>query len=139
MLVYYKADLIIISLKINFFSPCYSWKIAELVLKQHWLSHLLTQLMLIFNYCCSDEMKPNYIAYNLLMFIPIILLLKNSSSSFSTWPSKLFPFYVSNKDRDFDKDTNIWWNNKLENRHNILWQIVNKFCIISFFVCESQF
>jgi len=32
MLVWYKADLIIISLKINLFSPWYSWKIAELTL-----------------------------------------------------------------------------------------------------------
>ena len=32
MLVYYKADLIIISLKINLYSPLCSWKIAELAL-----------------------------------------------------------------------------------------------------------
>jgi hypothetical protein len=30
--VYYKADVIIISLKINLYSPWYSWKIAELTL-----------------------------------------------------------------------------------------------------------
>ena len=35
MLVYYKADLIIISLKINLFSPSYSWKIAELALNSN--------------------------------------------------------------------------------------------------------
>ena len=40
MLVYHKADLIIISLKINLFSPWYSWKIAELNLNNN---HLLTQ------------------------------------------------------------------------------------------------
>ena len=34
MLVYYKADLII-SLKINLFSPSYSWKIAELALNSN--------------------------------------------------------------------------------------------------------
>ena len=39
MLVYYKADLII-SLKINLFSPSYSWKIAELTLNNN---HSLTQ------------------------------------------------------------------------------------------------
>jgi hypothetical protein len=33
MLVWYKADFIIISLIINLFSPWYSWKIAELALK----------------------------------------------------------------------------------------------------------
>jgi hypothetical protein len=36
----YKADFIIISLKINFFSPGYSWKIAELALNNN---HLLTR------------------------------------------------------------------------------------------------
>ena len=40
MLVQYKADLIIISLKINLFSPWYSWKIAELALNNnHSLTH----------------------------------------------------------------------------------------------------
>jgi hypothetical protein len=37
MLVLYKADFIIISLKINFFSPWYSWKIVELALNNHLL------------------------------------------------------------------------------------------------------
>jgi hypothetical protein len=41
VLVEYKADLIIISLKINLFSPWYSWKIAELVLNNN---HSLTML-----------------------------------------------------------------------------------------------
>jgi hypothetical protein len=40
VLVYYKADLIIISLKINLFSPWYSWKLAELALNKN---HSLTQ------------------------------------------------------------------------------------------------
>ena len=35
VLVYYKADLIIISLKINLFSPWYSWKIADLALSNN--------------------------------------------------------------------------------------------------------
>jgi hypothetical protein len=35
VLVYYKVNLIIISLKINLFSPCYSWKIAELALNNN--------------------------------------------------------------------------------------------------------
>jgi hypothetical protein len=35
MLVWYKVDLIIISLKINLFSPWYSWKIAELALNNN--------------------------------------------------------------------------------------------------------
>jgi hypothetical protein len=35
LLVYYKADLINISLKINLFSPWYSWKIAELALNNN--------------------------------------------------------------------------------------------------------
>ena len=41
LLVYYKADLFIISLKINLFSPWYShsWKIAELALNNN---HSLT-------------------------------------------------------------------------------------------------
>jgi hypothetical protein len=38
--VYYKADLIIISLKINLFLPWYSWNIAQLVLNNN---HTLTQ------------------------------------------------------------------------------------------------
>jgi len=33
VLVYYKADIIIISLKYNLFLPCYSWKIAHLALR----------------------------------------------------------------------------------------------------------
>ena len=42
VLVQYNADLIIISLKINLFSPWYSWKIAELALNNnHTLSLLL--------------------------------------------------------------------------------------------------
>jgi hypothetical protein len=35
VLVYYKADLVIISLKINWFPPLYSWKIAELALNNN--------------------------------------------------------------------------------------------------------
>jgi hypothetical protein len=35
ILVYHKADLIIMSLKINLFSPWYSWKIAEVCVNQH--------------------------------------------------------------------------------------------------------
>ena len=35
VLIKYKADLIIISLKINLFSPWYSWKIAELALNNN--------------------------------------------------------------------------------------------------------
>ena len=38
VLVYNTADLIIISLKINLFSPWYSWKIAELTLNNHLLT-----------------------------------------------------------------------------------------------------
>jgi hypothetical protein len=41
-LFYYKADLITISLKINLFSPWYSWKIAELALNYN---HSLTRYM----------------------------------------------------------------------------------------------
>jgi len=41
VLVEYKADLIIISLKINLFSPWYSWKIAALALNNN---HSLTQI-----------------------------------------------------------------------------------------------
>jgi hypothetical protein len=42
VLVKYKADLIIISLKINLYSPWYSWKIVELAFKQQSLTHSLT-------------------------------------------------------------------------------------------------
>jgi hypothetical protein len=43
VLVYNKANLIIISLNINLFSPCYSWKNAELALNNnHSLTHSLT-------------------------------------------------------------------------------------------------
>jgi hypothetical protein len=42
VLVWYKADLIIIPLKINLFSPWYSWKIAELVLNNN---HSLTPFL----------------------------------------------------------------------------------------------
>jgi hypothetical protein len=36
MLVYYKADPIIISLQINLYSPWYSWKTAELALNNNY-------------------------------------------------------------------------------------------------------
>jgi hypothetical protein len=43
VLVYNKANLIIISLNINLFSPCYSWKNPELALNNnHSLTHSLT-------------------------------------------------------------------------------------------------
>ena len=43
MMVYYKADLIIISLKIKLFSPWYGWKITELALNNnHSLTHPLS-------------------------------------------------------------------------------------------------
>ena len=45
MLVLYKADFIIISMKINFFSPWYSWKIVELALNNHLL--FITMPMII--------------------------------------------------------------------------------------------
>jgi len=49
MLVYFKADLIIISLKIKLFSPWYSWKIAVLALNNnHSLTHSFHQP------CCLD-------------------------------------------------------------------------------------
>jgi hypothetical protein len=35
VLVWYKADLIVISLKINFFSPWYRWKIVEMALNNN--------------------------------------------------------------------------------------------------------
>ena len=48
VLVYNKADLIIISLKINLFSPWYSWKIAELALNNNhsltWIASLHIKL-----------------------------------------------------------------------------------------------
>ena len=46
VLVYNKANLIIISLNINLFSPCYCWKNAELALNNnHSLTHSLTQTL----------------------------------------------------------------------------------------------
>ena len=42
VLVKYKADLIIISLKINLFSPSYTWNIAKLTLNNN---HSLTQIL----------------------------------------------------------------------------------------------
>ena len=44
MLIWYKADLIIISLKINLFFSWYSWKIAELALNNN---HSLTKICLL--------------------------------------------------------------------------------------------
>ena len=50
VLVYYKADLIFISLKMNLFTPRYCWKIAELALKNnHSLTHFYTDLQFFFN------------------------------------------------------------------------------------------
>jgi hypothetical protein len=42
VLVYYRADLIIISLKINLFSPWYSWKIVNLF--SSWYSWKIAEL-----------------------------------------------------------------------------------------------
>ena len=42
ILVKYKADLIVVSLIINLFSSWYSWKIAELALKQQSHTHSIT-------------------------------------------------------------------------------------------------
>ena len=44
MLVWNKAGFIIISLKINLFSPCYSWKFVELALN----NHSLTQIIMLY-------------------------------------------------------------------------------------------
>ena len=49
VLVLYKADLIIISLKINLFSPWYSWTIAEWALNNN---HSLTQQVSRFKRMC---------------------------------------------------------------------------------------
>ena len=47
VLVQNKANLIIIALKINLFSPWYNWKIAELVLNNnHSLTHSLTHSLI---------------------------------------------------------------------------------------------
>ena len=43
VLVWYKVDLIIILLKINLFSPWYSWEIAELVLNNNHSLNLINQ------------------------------------------------------------------------------------------------
>ena len=49
VLVLYKADIIIISLKIDLFSPWYGWKIAELVLNNnHLLSYDLSMIHWLF-------------------------------------------------------------------------------------------
>ena len=58
VLVWYKANHIIISLKINMFSPLYSWKIAELALNNnHSLTHLINlhvyPFLSIFYRCCN--------------------------------------------------------------------------------------
>jgi hypothetical protein len=49
ILVLYKADLIIISLKINLFSPWYSWKIVELLLKNN---YSLNKMIYVNNISC---------------------------------------------------------------------------------------
>ena len=50
VLVYYKADLIIISLTINLFSPWYSWKIPELALNRNHPLHPLATKFCEFHY-----------------------------------------------------------------------------------------
>ena len=57
VLVYYKADLII-SLKINLFSPWYSWKIAELVLKQQSLTLYLENTLILLFQCLKKLFIP---------------------------------------------------------------------------------
>ena len=51
VLVYYKADLIIILLKINLFLPWYSWKITELVFNNY---HSLTLFSLHHYLNCTE-------------------------------------------------------------------------------------
>ena len=52
LVVYYKADLVIISLQINLFSPWYSWKIAELALNN---KYLLTLIYIYWNTICHNQ------------------------------------------------------------------------------------
>jgi hypothetical protein len=61
VLIYYKADIIINSLKLNLFSPWYIWKIAHLALKQHSLTLCLQ---------CNFHRK---IVKNFTLYIPVYI------------------------------------------------------------------
>jgi hypothetical protein len=73
VLVKYKADLIIISLKINLFLPWYRYKIAELVLNNN---HLLTLSIWYLQTFIFFTFKLNTSHYCLcfikIMYIPVI-------------------------------------------------------------------
>jgi hypothetical protein len=62
VLVYYKADLIIISLKINLSSPWYIWKFAELALNSnHYILSYLTT-------CATLDISLDVLVYNVSLF-----------------------------------------------------------------------
>ena len=54
VLVYYKADLIIISLKNNLFSPWYSWKSAELVLNNNHSLNEISTFLVFYEYYLTN-------------------------------------------------------------------------------------
>jgi hypothetical protein len=72
MLIYKKAKLIIISLKMNLFSPWYSRNIAELALSNNHLGVVQTfqncSISWIYNYLCSQCLSP----IKLWLWIPLM-------------------------------------------------------------------
>jgi hypothetical protein len=71
MLVWYKADLIIISLKINLFLPWYSWKIAELALNNN---HTHLPKAHVWYFCHVSFIvihHPSFSHFNLFFYKPL--------------------------------------------------------------------
>ena len=68
VLVYYKADLIIISLEINLFLPWYSWKMS----KQQWLTH---------SYIISQGGNGSFISSILLIIVSIRFIFLSSEGA----------------------------------------------------------
>ena len=78
MLVLYKTDLIIISLKINLFSPWYSWQIAELAVNNN---HSLTlSCPRLYCYCLSLLLCTNQVPKVLYCGQWVMVYKKNVSS-----------------------------------------------------------
>ena len=89
ILVKYKANLITISLKINLFSPWYSWKIAELTLSNnHSLNH---SHCLMGNKLCNEgknrcNLKPASHSHN-------IVITSHSHNIILKWKIRVFSTY----------------------------------------------
>ena len=91
VLVYYKVNLIIISLKVNLFSPCYSWKIAELALNNN---HSL-KVLIHFSSDIAWFLNSTFLSHFIVSFsfqnksFSVRIISSSLSSQWRTWKDTL--------------------------------------------------